>query len=396
MPTSDHTLPLSRYTVLDLTRARSGPTAVRQLADWGANVIKVEPAGDQDDYSSPFDKRHGPDFQNLHRNKRSIKLDLKAPEGLAVVKRLADKADVIVENFRPGVKFRLGIDYETLRKTNRRLVYASISGFGQEGPYKDRPGLDQVVQGMGGLMSVTGLPGQGPVRAGIAISDSTAGLYCAFGIVLALLERERTGEGRWVETSLLRALIALTDFQAARWLVSHEVPEQAGNNHPTAIPTGVFKTADGHINIAASGNLFDRLCHAIGTPELIANPDYADYKLRSQNRDALHAAIGARIAKRTSAEWIEVLNKAGVPCGPIYSFDQVFADPQVKQLGMAQPAEHPTLGHIELVAQGVQLSGATPTVRRTAPECGENTREILAELGYDAAAIDDLQRRGVV
>lgn len=389
-------LPLSRYTVLDLTRARSGPTAVRQLADWGANVIKIEPTGDQDDYSSPFDKRHGPDFQNLHRNKRSITLDLKAPEGLAIFRRMAEKADVVIENFRPGVKYRLGIDYESLRKTNPRLVYASISGFGQEGPYKDRPGLDQVVQGMGGLMSVTGLPGQGPVRAGIAVSDGTAGLYCAFGIVLALLERERSGEGQWVQTSLLQALIALTDFQAARWLVSHEVPEQAGNNHPTAIPTGVFKTADGHINIAASGQLFDRLCHAIGTPELIANPDYADYKLRSKHRDALHAVIGERIAKRTSADWIETLNKAGVPCGPIYSFDQVFADPQVQQIGMAQPAEHPTLGHIELVAQGVSLSGATPKVRRTAPECGENTREILNEFGYDAATIDDLQRRGVV
>jgi formyl-CoA transferase len=396
MTTSDPTLPLSRYTVLDLTRARSGPTCVRQLADWGANVIKVEPSGSQDDYSSPFDRRHGPDFQNLHRNKRSITLDLKAPEGLAVFRRMAEKADVVVENFRPGVKHRLGIDYESLRKINRRLVYASISGFGQEGPYKDRPGLDQVVQGMGGLMSVTGLPGQGPVRAGIAVSDSTAGLYCAFGIVLALLDREHTGEGKWVETSLLRALIALTDFQAARWLVSHEVAKQAGNNHPTAIPTGVFKTADGHINIAASGQLFDRLCQAIGTPELAANPDYADYKLRSQHRDKLHATIGEHIAERTSAQWIETLNKAGVPCGPIYSFDQVFADPQVQQLRMAQPAEHPTLGHIELVAQGVQLSGTAPTVRRTAPECGENTSEILAEFGYDTAAIDDLQRRGVV
>ena len=395
-PPKDISLPLSRYTVLDLTRARSGPTAVRQLADWGANVIKIEPTGDQDDYSSPFDKRHGPDFQNLHRNKRSITLDLKAPEGLAVFRRMAEKADVIVENFRPGVKHRLGIDYESLRKTNRRLVYASISGFGQEGPYKDRPGLDQVVQGMGGLMSVTGLPGQGPVRAGIAVSDSTAGLYCAFGIVLALLEREHSGEGQWVQTSLLQALIALTDFQAARWLVSREVPGQAGNNHPTAIPTGVFKTLDGFINIAASGQLFERLCHAIGTPELIDNPDYADFKLRSRNRDALHAAIGERTAQHTSAEWIDALNQAGVPCGPIYTFDQVFADPQVQQIGMAQPAEHPTLGHIELVAQGVNLSGASPTVRRTAPERGENTKEILAEFGYDAASIDDLQRRGVV
>ena len=333
---SEARLPLSRYTVLDLTRARSGPTAVRQLADWGANVIKIEEPGEQDGDGGPFDRRHGSDFQNLHRNKRSITLNLKSPDGVAIFKRMVEKADVVVENYRPGVKHRLGIDYESLRKINPRLVYASISGFGQEGPYRDRPGLDHVVQGMGGLMSITGLPGQGPVRAGIAISDSSAGLYCAFGIVLALLEREHSGEGQWVQTSLLQALIAMLDFQAARWLVNREVPPQAGNNHPTAIPTGVFKTADGYINLAASGNLYERLCRAIGAPELIKHPDYADFKLRQKHRDALNEEIAARTVKKTSAEWIELLNEAGVPCGPIYTIDKMFADSQVQQIAMAQ------------------------------------------------------------
>ncbi len=309
---------------------------------------------------------------------------------------MADKADVVVENYRPGVKRRLGIDYETLKKTNPRLVYASISGFGQEGPYKDRPGLDQVVQGMGGLMSITGIPGQGPVRAGIAVSDSTAGLYCAFGIVLALLEREHSGEGQWVHTSLLQGLIALLDFQAARWLIAKEVPPQAGNDHPTAIPTGVFKTSDGHINIAASGKLFDRLCDAMDMPELATHPDYMNYKSRSKNRAALNAEISKRTVNRTSTEWIEILNKAGVPCGPIYTIDKMFADPQVQTLQMGKPITHPKLGEQHVVGQGVNLSRTPAQYRRYAPDLGENTVEILKEFGYDAAAIEDLKKRGVV
>ena len=393
---ADQRLPLTGYTVLDLTRARSGPTAARQLADWGADVIKIEEPGDQDGDGGPFDKRHAADFQNLHRNKRSMTLNLKSPDGLAVFKRLAEKADVLIENYRPGVKHRLGIDYETLRKINPRLVYGSISGFGQDGPYANRPGLDHVVQGMAGLMSITGLPGQGPVRAGIAISDSSAGIYLSFGIVLALLDRSRTGEGQWVHTSLLQALIAMEDFQAARWLVSREVPQQAGNNHPTAIPTGVFKTADGHINIAASGALYERLCRAIDAPELIKHPDYADFNLRSKNRDALNREIEARTVKRTSAQWIEALNEAGVPCGPINTMDRVFADPQVQHIGIARPVRHPELGDIRIVGQGVNLGSGPATIRSPAPDRGTHTAEVLRDLGYDDAAIRDMEQRGVV
>jgi formyl-CoA transferase len=393
---SEAALPLAGFVVLDLTRARSGPTAVRQLADWGADVLKIEQPGDADGDGGPFDKRHEADFQNLHRNKRSMTLNLKTAEGVALLKRLAERADVLVENYRPRVKQRLGIDYETMHAVNPHLVYASISGFGQDGPYADRPGLDHVVQGMGGLMSITGLPGQGPVRAGIAVSDSSAGIYCAFGIVLALLQRTRTGEGQWVHTSLLQALIAMLDFQAARWLVSGEVPPQAGNNHPTGIPTGVFRTADGHINIAASGNLYERLCKALEVPHLIDHPDYADFKLRAKNRDALNREIEARTVKRTSAEWIEALNRAGVPCGPIHTIDKVFSDPQVQHIGIAQPVRHPQLGDIRLVGQGVNLSSAPAAIRSPAPDRGAHTRAVLEELGYDAAAIQDMQRRGSV
>jgi len=388
--------PLARFTVLDLTRARAGPTAARQLADWGADVLKIEEPGEQDGDGGPFDKRHGPDFQNLQRNRRSLTLNLKSAEGVAIFKRLAAKADVIVENYRPRVKHRLGIDYETMRKINPRLVYASVSGFGEDGPYHDRPGLDQVAQGMSGLMSVTGLPGQGPVRAGVAIGDTTAGLFCAIGILTALLEREESGEGQWVQTSLLQALVTVLDFQAARWLVAHEVPGQAGNNHPTAIPTGVFRTADGYITIAASAKMYSRLCKAIDAPDLFGHPDYANADLRSTNRDALNAEIGKKTVNRTSAEWIEALNKAGVPCGPIYKIDEVFADPQVKHLGMAQPVSHYALGQIELVAPGVKLSRTPSELRTAAPDRGEQSQEILQEYGYTENEIADFRQRGIV
>ncbi|HEV3372104.1 MAG TPA: CoA transferase, partial [Xanthobacteraceae bacterium] len=281
MPFSKASQALERFTVLDLTRVRSGPTAVRQLADWGANVIKIETPPHLEPGDPAGGPRSGPDFQNLHRNKRSMTLNLKEKEGLAVLRRMVEKADVVVENFRPDVKKRLGIDYASLRKINPRIVYASISGFGQDGPYRERPGFDQIAQGMGGLMSITGLPGQGPVRVGIPIADLTAGLLCALGIMVALLEREQSGEGQWIQTSLLQAQIFMLDFQAARWLIKHEVPGQAGNNHPTSIPTGVFTTSDGHINVACAGQkIWERFCQAVGAQWLAETPDYANAAAR--------------------------------------------------------------------------------------------------------------------
>ncbi len=388
---------LSRFTVLDLTRVRSGPTCVRQLADWGANVIKVETPPHLEKGEGPGGPRANADFQNLHRNKRSITLDLKSPQGLAAFKRMVEQADVVVENYRPDVKNRLGVDYESLKKTNKRIVFASISGFGQDGPYRDRPGFDQIAQGMGGLMSITGLPGQGPVRAGIPIADLTAGLLCALGILVALLEREVSGEGQWVTTSLLQAQIFMLDFQAARWLQMQQVAKQAGNNHPTTIPTGVFKTKDGHINIAAGGQvMWERVCQAIEAPEIVKNPDFASSELRSKNRDAVNAEIQKRMGNKTSAEWIAIFNKTGVPCGPIYSIDQVFADPQVEHLGIAQTAKRPDGSDQTFVGQGVTLSRTPSKIVATPPDQGQHTDEVLKEFGFAADEIEDLHRAKAV
>ncbi|MDB5600485.1 MAG: CoA transferase [Xanthobacteraceae bacterium] len=383
---------LSRLTVLDLTRVRAGPTAARQLADWGANVIKIEQPADPDGGEPIGGPRDNPDFQNLHRNKRGITLNLKEAAGRAAFFRLVEQADVVIENYRPDVKDRLGIDYATLSKINPRLVYASISGFGQDGPYRERPGFDQIAQGIGGLMSITGEPGHGPMRVGIPVADLTAGLFCALGIMVALLERAQSGKGQWVQTSLLQAQIFMLDFQAARWLIAKDVAGQAGNNHPTSIPTGVFKTADGHINIATTGHqMWERLCNTIGATELMEHPDYKTSAARSKNRNALSVEIDRRTVARTSAEWVEAMNTAGVPCGPINSIDQAFADPQVRHLGIAQDVAMPGGGKTTLVGQPIDMSRTPSRLAAPTPELGEHTDEVLKEFGFSAQDIDGLR-----
>lgn len=389
-------LPLSRFTVLDLTRVRSGPTCVRQLADWGANVIKIEAPEEVDTGSGLGGDRHGPDFQHVHRNKRGITLNLKHPDGLALFRRMVGKADVVVENYRPDVKDRLGISYEALSAINPRIVLGSISGFGQDGPYAQRPGFDQIAQGMGGLMSVTGLPGQGPVRAGIPVADLSAGLYCAIGILVALLEREVTGRGRWVHVSLLEAMVAMMDFQATRWTMKGEVPQQAGNDHPTTIPTGLFPTRDGVVNIAGGGGeMWRRIVGVLGIEEQAKDPDMATDALRSKNRAKVNALIAEVTRTRTTEEWVRAFNAAGVPCGPVYTMDQVFADEQVRHLGLAWPVRHPLLGEITLVRSPMQIAGVEPP-RRPTPERGEHTAEVLAEFGVGPEELEALRAKGAV
>jgi crotonobetainyl-CoA:carnitine CoA-transferase CaiB-like acyl-CoA transferase len=388
---------LSRFTVLDLTRVRSGPTCVRQLADWGANVIKIDALLEDAAGEQPGGPRHGADFQNLHRNKRAMTLNLKNARGLEVFKRLVEQADVIVENFRPDVKKKLGIDFESLERVNPGIVYGSISGFGQDGPYSTRPGFDQIAQGMGGLMSVTGAPGGGPMRVGIPVADLTAGLFCALGILTALLERDVSGKGQWVQTSLLQAQIFMLDFQAARWLMEKEVAEQAGNNHPTSIPTGVFKTSNGYINIATTGGrIWERCAEAIGAAELITNPDYATAPARSKNRDALNATINGLTEKQSTEFWVRELNAAGVPCGPIYSIDEMFEDAQVKHLGIAQHVPNPENRHVHLVGQPLSLSRTPSKMAMRPPEFGEQTLEILTDFGFGEDEIADLRASKVV
>ena len=388
---------LSHIKVLDLTRVRAGPTAVRQLADWGADVIKIEPPAAVEPDGALGATRHSSDFQNLHRNKRALTLNLKEPEGLGLFFELVRGADVVVENFRPDVKHRLGIDYEALKAVNPRIVLASISGFGQDGPYAKRPGFDQIAQGMGGLMSITGAPGGGPMRVGIPVADLTAGLFCATGILIALMEREKSGEGQWLHTSLLQAQIFMLDFQAARWTAEGEVPGQAGNNHPTSIPTGVFATEDGAINLAIAGETtWQRFATALGRADWIDCEDYKDADSRLENRDQLNAEIEAVTRTRPSREWVDLLTGKGVPCGEIYSVDQVFADPQVEHLGMAREIDTVPFGRTRLVAQPVELTRTPSRFVQAPPERAQHNDEILAALGLDAERIAELKARGIV
>jgi formyl-CoA transferase len=393
----DQTLPLARFKVLELTLARAGPTAARHLADWGADVLRVEPPmalSNAEDYTG---RRFGPDRLNLHRNKKSLTLNLKTPEGKAIFMKLVEKSDVVIENMRSNVKHRLGIDYESLAKVNPRIILGSISGFGQTGPYKDRAGVDQIVQGMAGLMSVTGHPGQGPVRAGIPVIDLTAGGFLAQGILVALLEREVTGRGRWVHTSLLESMIAMLDFQAARWLMAGEVAGQAGNNHPTSIPTGLFPSADGQILLGAAGDrLWERFCKAAKVEHFMEDPRFKTSGARLQNRDLLNKEIGEVTSKHPSDYWFEILSEAGVPCGPINTIDKVFEDRQVKHVGMTMTTTHDDLGELTMVAQPNNIEGHDKYIRHAPPSLGQHTDSILADLGYNASEIEDFRERAIV
>lgn len=387
---------LSDVVVLDLTRVRSGPTCVRQLADWGAHVIKVE-LPENKEAGNIVGPREGFDFQNLHRNKQSMTLDMKDPEGLKIFMKLVAEADVVVENFRPNVKKRLGINFEELHKVNEGIILASISGFGQDGPYVDRPGFDQIAQGMGGLMSITGEPGKGPMRVGIPIADLCAGLFAFQGIMVALHERQHSGQGQWVQTSLLQAQLFMLDFQASRYLMDGEVAGQAGNNHPTTIPTGVFPTKDGYFNLAVSGEvIWQRLCHAFERSDWIDNPHYLTNKDRSDHREALNAEIAAITATRTTEEWVTLLNDAGVPCGEINNIQDAFENPQVKHLGIAQPIKSQERGDTHLVGQPFVLSRTNSSIASPPPTRGQHTEQILEQLGFSQDDIQQFRKKEII
>ncbi len=387
--------PLSGYTVLDLTIARAGPVAVRLLADWGADVVRIDPP----DRKPTLGPRRGSDEQNLHRNKRSLSVNLKSAEGAQVLRKLVERSDVVVENFRSSVKERLGLTYEALRAVNPRIILASISGFGQTGPYSTRPGVDQIVQGLSGLSSVTGEPGRGPYRTGIAISDTTAGMFLGQGILLALLHRERTGEGQWVHTSLLEAMLNKLDFQGARYTVDGQVPSQEGNSHPTIVPMGTFDAKDGKVNICGPGALmWGKLCDVLEAQHLASDPRYQDQPARLAHRRELEAQINELTCKHTVADLVERLNKVGVPCGPVYDIGQAFEDAQAKHLRMTRPAHHSALGELPLLRSPINLS-AYPhpeSFDRAAPDAGEHTDAVLGELGYSDDQVAAMRRDGAV
>ncbi len=383
--------------VLDLTRVRAGPHCCRVLADFGADVIKVDAPEGMDANAGVSGSRHGYDMLNLHRNKRSITLNLKHPEGRALLLEMVRQADVVVENFRPGVKTRLGIDYDALNAENPRIILASISGFGQDGPYENKAGFDQIAQGMGGLMGVTGFPGEAPTRAGTAVADLSAGLYAATGILVALAERAQSGKGQWVQTSLLQAQIALMDFQAARYLMDGAVPGQAGNDHPTVTPMGVVATKDGHINLGVGGDgQWRALCDALGHSDWGADPAYSTMDDRTTRRDEIWDMLRPIFAEKSSAEWIKILDAYGVPAGPIYRMNEVFDDPQVDHLGMAQPVTHPVRGEVRLVAQPVDLSRTPAAIVTASPDAGEHTENVLSEYGITAERIAELRAAGAI
>ena len=383
--------------VIDLAQVRSGPTCVKQFADFGADVIRIEPPAQSGRTELMTGARDGADMLNLHRNKRLITLDLKAPGAKEVLHRLVRSADVVVENYRPDVKARLGIDYDSLAAINPRIILASISGFGQEGPYKVRPGFDQIAQGMSGMMSVTGKPGEGPMRVGAAVVDVATGLYAALGVMTALYERERSGRGQWVQSSLLQSGLGLMDFQAARFLIDGEVPGQVGNDHPTGMPTSAYATSDGYVNLGAGGEaMWVKVCEVIGQPALAIDPRFAHGPDRSRNRQALNIELGAVFRTRTSAEWIDLLNAAGVPCGPIYSMDQVFSDPQVVATGMAATVHHETRGPIRVLAPTATLSRTPGRLDRSLVSVGKDTDDVLTELGFSQNEIAGMRRDGVL
>jgi crotonobetainyl-CoA:carnitine CoA-transferase CaiB-like acyl-CoA transferase len=368
------------------------------LADMGADVIKIETPehGDESRYQGTVIDGESRYFVGMNRNKKGMTLNLKSEEGKEIFRRLAEKSDVVVENFRPGVMGNFGLDYGNLVKINPGIVYCGITGFGKEGPHALRPAFDFIAQGVSGFMSVTGFPDREPVRTGIPISDSVAGIYAAFGILVALIARQKTGKGQEVQTSLVDAMISILSFAADPYLSSGKLPERYGNDHPVSSPYGTFKSLDGYINIAPSGDpMWERLARALGIQELLDDPRLQTNDDRRLHRPSLNKIINEIIGKRTTAQWIEYLNKEGVPCGPINDLAQTFEDPQVRHQEMLLEIGQPT-GKVKILGFPVKMSRTPARLNRPSPQLGEHTGEILSTLGYSSEKIKDLRDKGVV
>ena len=393
-------LPLDGIKVLDLSRALAGPFCAMILADLGADVVKVEPApeGEMVRKWGPFKDGVSVYYLSIHRNKRSLALEFRDPKGLALLRALAARTDVLVENFRPGAMGDMGLGYETLAAANPRLVYASITGFGRGGPYEDWPGVDQIAQGMSGLMSLTGQAPTGPTRVGIPIGDVVAGMWAALGIQAALVERSRTGAGQRVETSLLGGLIGLLNLQGQRELSLGDTPGLAGNDHPSICPYGVFLAKDGPFNMAATSDaMWVKLCRHLGLDDLAEHPDYRDNSARFRHRDEVKRRLNEKFAARGRMEWTLELVKLGLPAGPILSMDQVFRDPHVLAAGMVEEVDHPAIGRMRALASPLRMTALSGrSVRRAPPVLGADSRAVLADYGIPAAEVEALVASGVV
>jgi crotonobetainyl-CoA:carnitine CoA-transferase CaiB-like acyl-CoA transferase len=385
--------------VLDLTTQLSGPYCAMILGDLGADVVKIERPGVGDDAraTSPQINGESANFMTYNRNKRSVTLDLKHPEGRAIALRLAEHADVVLENFKPGTAARLGIGYDDVRAVNRRAIYGSISGFGQTGPYRERGGFDRIAQGMSGVMSINGEEGGPPLPLPIPISDIGTGMFAAIGVLAALAARARTGEGQHVDTSLLETPIAWSIYEAASYFATGQVPERLGPGHRAGAPYQAFRTKDRWLNLGGgSPRFWPRICELLGVPELADDPRFKALADRVKNRKELEVLLEARIMTDTTAAWLERFEAAGIPAGPILTYDEVFADPQVLHREMVVPVEHPTAGRTRVLGIPVKLSATPGRIRRPAPTLGQHTDEVLGELGLSASEIARLRAKGVV